>query len=70
MKYFYFALFSIVLNGCMAYKKEMLKNDYNHKIYITIENARIHNEAACVVGNRIQDLGYQYIYELEKLDKR
>lgn len=68
-KYFILAIGSLSLMGCasLQQQRKLLKaqNEMNHKIYIAVENARLHNEPANILGGKIKSA----IEEFEKNTK-
>ena len=67
MRNILFGLLVVSVTGCAAYKKEIIKRDYEHQLYVTIESARIHGDAGCIVGNRIQEINDRYNFEMQKI---
>lgn len=70
MKYITGIVLLCSVTGCTAYKKEILKREYNGSLYVTIESARIHNEPACIVGGKVKYLGELYSNALENISKK
>jgi len=54
-KYFILMMGAVSLVGCATIERERARQEFNHEVYISVENARINDEPACILGGKIKN---------------
>lgn len=57
-KYYILAMSGLMMTGCASIaqqrKEAAAEKEFSHKVYIAVENARLHDEPANILGGKIR----------------